>query len=551
MAGTFALLKRSFALFLLSLGLALASSAHAQQPSAPATASPGKSGGEGGGFGRDVTLEAATKANPYLRTIVGQPSGPPKGDDPQSKCLRMAWGDYTDIAGAPTSITEVSAKVGGDGKTMICQVDGYVNPQVGFRILMPLTTWNGKYMQNGCGGACGGPIYIVCEVQVLRGYACLAADLGHRGTTYDSVWGIEDPMAQIDSQWRATHVATLAGKAITTRYYGTTPKYSYYQGASTGGRQGNTIVQRFPEDFDGVVAGEGGPNRNPQPLRDGNVITGGRALSGADGVPLLSPADIRMVHAAVMAMCDATDGLKDGIITDPRACAFKPADLLCKGEKTVACLTPVQITALEHVYDEGRGPQLGSEIGWIGAYVAADGTAGRYARAKPAVAPTSSYTGGQGVPNPDISAFAAHGGKFILYQGWADEVVDPIGPTQFYEKVEKLFGRKQTQNFFRLFMVPGQSHIPGGAGAESIDYIGALEDWVERGKAPDMLVGHKLKWITQMMGPQYLDKDLQAANYLYSRPVYPYPIQAHYKGGDPDQANSFGPWDPATGKMTK
>jgi len=541
-------------LLMLLFGATLAPIAAAQTaPStAPLTAAPGKSGGEGGGFGRDVTLKAATKQDPFLKTIVGQPSGAPTGNDAQSKCLRIAWGDYTDIKGAPSSIVEVSVITGTDGITKICKVDGYVNPQVGFRILMPLDTWNGKYMQNGCGGACAGPIYIPCEVQVLRGYACLAADMGHRGTTYDTVWAIEDPMAMIDRQWRSTHVATLAGKAITTRYYGQSPKYSYYHGASTGGLQGNTIAQRFPEDFDGIIAGEGGPWRNPNPGGMSGFIDAGRNLSDAQGVPIVSPDEIRMLHKAVIARCDGLDGLKDGIITDPRTCDFKPAMLLCSGAKDANCLSPLQVTAVEHVYNEGRGPQLGSEIAWIGAYVAADGSSGRYARAKPAVQPYSSYTSNEPAPNPDLSALKAHGTKFILYSGWADEVIDPVGPLEYYEKVEKIFGRKETQSFFRFFIIPGQSHIPGGVGAESIEYIKALEDWVERGKAPDMLIGHKLKWISQMMGPMYLDKDLQPSNFLYSRPQYPYPVQARYKGkGDPDDAASFGPWDPNTKKWLK
>ncbi len=525
---------------------------HAQQPAAPLTAAPGKSGGEGGGFGKDVTLRPATKEDPFLQTIVGQPSGPPQGNDPQSKCLRMAWGDYTDIKGAPTSIVEVSVIIGSDEKTAICKVDGYVNPQVGFRILMPLTTWNGKYMQNGCGGQCSGPIYIPCEVQVLRGYACLAADMGHRGTTYDTVWAIEDPFAMIDRQWRSTHVATLAGKEITTRFYGSPPKYSYYHGASTGGMQGNTIAQRFPNDFDGIIAGEGGPWRNPRPRAPEGVVTGGRALSDAKGVPLVSPAEIRMLHKAVMDRCDNKDGLKDGILTDPRMCDFKPVKLLCKGDKTDNCLTQTQVAAIDRVYDEGRGPQLGSEIAWIGAFVAADGSAGRYARKPPAVSPQSSYTSNEPAPNPDLSGLKAAGTKFILYTGWADEIIDPIGPLEYYEKVEKIFGRKDTQSFFRFFIIPGQSHIPGGVGAESINYIEALENWVEKGQAPEVLIGHKLKWISQMMGPMYLEKDLQPSNYLYSRPHYPYPIQARYKGkGNPDDASSFGPWNPTTGKWVR
>jgi hypothetical protein len=256
-----------------------------------------------------------------------------------------------------------------------------------------------------------------------------------------------------------------------------------------------------------------------------------------------------MLHKAVMEKCDAEDGLKDGIITDPRACAFQPKDLLCKADKTATCLLQKQVDAVDQVY--ATGPQKGSELSWIGAYVAEDGSRGRYLRPTPAVEPQSTFTsdtlfGHTGGPaNPDLSGFKSVGGKMILYQGWADEVVDPIGPTEYYEKVERVMGgRAQTQDFFRLYMIPGQGHIPGNVGAESTDYVQALENWVEKGQAPDVIIGHKLKWISQMMGPMYLDKDLQPSNYLYSRPIYPYPIQARYKGkGDPDDAASFGPWD--------
>jgi feruloyl esterase len=518
---------------------------------APISAAPGRSGGEGGGFGRDVTLKPATKEEPFLQTIVGQPSAPPSGNDSTSRCLRVASTDFTGIAGAPTSITEVTAKQSMDGGPMICVVNGYVAPQVGFRLLLPLDTWNGKYMQNGCGGACGDFIAIQCEVQVTRGYACLAHDLGHKGTTYDSVWAIDDLLAELDSGFRATHVAALAGKAITEKYYGQAPKYSYFIGASTGGRQALTEAQRFPLDFDGAISGEGGPGRFVVPGK--TLGRGGRALYG-ENKPALSPVEVRNLHRAVIARCDADDGLKDGIITDPRACGFKPEELLCKAEKTDSCLTPAQVSVLNEVYSSG--PQLGSELAWIGAYIAADGSNGRYARPAPAVAPSSTfsfpsqyrYNG-----NPDLEPFKARGGKFILYSGWADEVVDPIGPVQYYEKVERLMGgRANTQDFFRLFMIPGQSHIPGNVGAESMDYVQAMEDWVEKGVAPDVMVGHKLKWITQMMGPMYLSKDLQPANYLYSRPHYPYPIQARYKGkGDPDDAASFAPWDPVTKRWVK
>jgi hypothetical protein len=528
-----------------SLQIAVAQPAPAPQtPGATLSAAPGLSGGEGGGFGRDVTLKPATKEEPFLQTTVGQPSGPPSGNDPASKCLRFAWSDMTDIPGAPTQITAVSVKDSMNG-TRMCVVNGYVAPQVGFRILLPLTTWNGKYMQNGCGGQCADFIAIPCEVQVGRGYACLAADMGHKSTTYDQVWAIEDPLAQIDRAWRSTHVSAVAGKEITKRFYGEGPKHAYFHGASTGGGQALTLVQRFPMDFDGVISGEGGPPRFIPPTRTRKG--GGRELI-VDGKPVVTADDITMLHKAVLARCDANDGLKDGIITDPRACDFKPEQIQCKGKKDASCLTPAQVTAVAKAYGDGEGPQLGSELSWIGAFVARDGSTGRYSRPTPKVRPESTFVGGYGPPNPDLSAFKARGGKFIHYTGWADEIVDPVGAIEYYEKVERTMGgRAQTQDFYRFFAIPGQGHIPGNVGAESLDYIVALENWVEKGQAPDVLVGHKLKWITQMMGPMYLEKDLQPSNYLYSRPHYPWPIQARYDGvGDPDQASSFRPWDPRT-----
>jgi feruloyl esterase len=514
------------------------------------SASPGASGGEGGGFGRDVSIRPATKEDPFLQTIVGQPSGEPTGSDPSSRCLRMAWKDYTSIPGAPVSIVDVAVKKMIDKNAAMCVINGYVAPQVGFRLLIPIDTWNGKYMQNGCGGQCGGLIAIPCEVQVTRGYSCLAADQGHHGTTYDSVWAIGNAPAQIDRAWRSTHVAAIAGKFLTEDYFGKPPVHAYYQGASTGGVQGLVEVQRFPMDFDGIISGEGGPRRfYPPGVTPPN--NGGKRLLD-NGKPIILADEIRMIHKAVIDRCDAYDGLKDGIITDPLSCDFKPKSLLCAGPKTATCLTQKQVDALEAVYADG-GAAMGSELGWIGAFVAQDGTAGRYAKAPPAVGPDNSFMEGYGPPNPDLSAFKARGGKFITYVGWWDETAAPLGQIEYYEKVERTMGgRAQTQDFARLFVIPGQSHIPGNIGAESIDYIGALEDWVEKGKAPDVLIGHKLKWISQMMGPMYLDKDLVPANYLYSRPQYPWPIVSRYKGkGDPDDAASFGPWDPVKKQWVK
>jgi len=534
----------------LLLGVLLLPAAQAQQPAPLLSAAPGKSGGEGGTSGPvNVTIRAATKENPYLGTIVGQPHAMPTGDDPASRCIQLAYADLSTIKDAPTQMVDAKIQPAKGKDPAICVINAFIAPQIAFRMWLPLTTWNGKYMQNGCGGRCGDFLPDQCEIQTLRGYACLAHDLGHKGTTYDNVWAIGNIPAEIDFGFRATHVAALAGKVITERFYGKKPKYAYFIGASTGGRQAMVITQRFPLDFDGVIGGVAGgsvPGTVP-----GARGFGLGSLLFVNGKATLSPDDIRLAHAAVVARCDAADGLKDNIITDPTGCPFQPKELLCKGDKTASCLTQAQVTVLDAVY--ATGFQRGSELGWIGAYVAADSSAGRY---------IPRTTDGYFYPyswvfndsnNPDLRPFKKAGGKFIMYAGWADEVINPVGSYSYYETVERVIGnRKDTQDFFRLFMIPGEAHIPGGVGAESINYLYALEDWVEKGKAPDVLIGRKLKTIKRMLGPIILEEDMRADNYLYSRPQYPYPIQGRYTGkGDPDDAASFAAWDPASQQWVK
>jgi hypothetical protein len=524
----------------------------APQLGTPIGASPGKSGGEGGGSAAiDAAVPEATKANPLFRSNVGQPAGPPSGDDPRSRCLRIAYADLTQLPDAPTQIVDAAVRPGAGGAPEVCVVNGFVAPQVAFRIWLPTAAWNAKFMQTGCGGRCGDILTTACEYQFTRGYACLANDLGHRGTTYDNVWAIGNIPGEIDFGFRATHVASIAGKAITALFYGRPPSYSYFVGASTGGRQALVEAQRFPRDFNGVLSGEPAMVGVPGGISgDADAQAGARILY-ANGHAVLTADEIRMLHAAVMARCDADDGLKDGIIGDPRSCAFQPTDLLCASAKTASCLTQSQVDVLRRVYD--AGPLKGSELAWIGAFVAADGSAGRYiSRTEKGYSYPYSWVFND-TTNPDIRPFKAAGGKLMLYVGWADEVVLPRGPVDYYETVERLVGsRSQTQDFFRFFAIPGQSHIPGNVGAESVDYVEALEAWVEHGHPPDRLVGHKLKRITTMMGPMYLAKDLQPANYLYSRPIYPYPVQARYKGrGDPDDADSFGPYDPVKKRWLK
>lgn len=514
------------------------------------SAAPGLSGGEGGNSGPvTVTLAPATKAEPILKTIVGQPKAAPVGNDPGTRCLLLAYKDLSATRDAPTQITGATVTPAIGDAPALCDVQGFTAPQVFWEMRLPIDNWNGKYLQTGCGGRCGKLLPDTCIVEFKRGYACMAHDLGHRSTTYDNIWALDDVPAQIDFGFRATHVAAIIGKIVTEAYYGRAPTHSYFIGASTGGRQALVAVQRFPKDFDGVIGGVAMarvPGTDPNDHSD----PGPKAL-WEDGGPVLAADEIRMVHGRVMALCDPLDGLKDGIITDPKGCPFQPVSLACAGAKTATCLTPRQVAVLDGIYRAGF--QRGSELGWIGAYVAQDNSKGRYIPANSAANPYPYTWVFDDSSNPDIRPFEKAGGKFILYGGWADEVVNPLGTSSYYDSAERVIGsRKETQSFFRAFMIPGESHIPGNVGAESINYLYALEDWVEHGKAPDVLIGRKLKTITIMMGPIVLDKDLVPANYLYSRPNYPYPIQARYKGtGDPDDAASFGPWDPVAGRWVK
>jgi feruloyl esterase len=427
-----------------------------------------------------------------------------------------------------------------------CLVNGRIAPTIGYRMWLPLATWNGKFAQTGCGGRCGDILDDGCQIVLARGYACLAADLGHKGTFYDDLWAIDNVPGEIDFGFRATHVSNITGRAVTEAFYGTKPRWVYYFGASTGGRQGLVEAQRFPADFDGIIAGEpamGKPGSSPPEV--GPALRASVAALHEDGKPLMGPAEVMLVHAAAVAACDMDDNLKDGFISDPRRCGFRPAQLACKDGRTDGCLTPKQVAALEKVYANGAMP--GSEKGWIGAYVGPNGTPGRYVwRLKNPYKYPYAWIFNDAT-NPDLRAFKARGGKLILYQGWADEATYPAHPVLYYETVERLMGgRAQTQDFFRLFMIPGQNHIPQvGGGAETVDYLSYLEAWVERGEAPDVVRAEKMKQLARFAGPLTYAEYLTPANVAFARPVYPYPVQARYKGrGDPTRAESFGPWTP-------
>lgn len=496
--------------------------------------------------------------------------------DPAARCAAMQAGDYTGIEDAPTQIT-ASRPVAAAGKLpAYCQVQGYVAPNSGIELRLPLDGWNGKFFYAGCGGSCGILRTDRCDYPLMRGYACIVSDMGHRSGPGDGLWAYRNLEAKVDFGFRSTHRTALAGKAITRIFYDKAPKYSYFMGCSTGGRQGLLAAQRFPWDFDGIIAGgsvttEGGTSIS--------YVWSLASLRRKDGGPMFSVDELKRLHDAVIAANDMNDGVRDGLIGDPRRSRFDPASLQCRKGQKGDCFTAEQVEAVRKMYAgpttskgeplyNGGGLLPGSELSWAG-FMAPKG---EHPEEEISASDTTRFIMSDwginwkftdfdfdrdhkrlgemdmlyAAYNPDLRAFKAAGGKMIVYQGWSDAMVAPLNSVDYYEMTEKTMGgRAATQSFMRLFMVPGMDHCSGGEGAFAIDYIAHLEAWVERGQAPDVLVGAHLagKNSSASVARSY---PVDPETVRFTRPVYPYPLETRYKGaGDPNDAANFEAVDPA------
>jgi feruloyl esterase len=419
-------------------------------------------------------------------------------DEAAEACRSLQGGRFESLPGAPTFIVRATWRPAGAGQGAVCAIDGYVNPTIKFGLLLPEEAWNGKFLVRGCGGSCGDVVVErACRFHVMDGYACLHTDMGHYSTLSDNNWTANNLQGLVDFGYRATHVTTLAGKAVAEAYYSAGPQRSYFFACSTGGRQGLVEAQRFPDDFDGIVAIAPanvlpfGDHRSEAETNPDAVNTG--SIDGKGGQPILPNRKALLVHQAVLQRCDMNDGLRDGLIGDPRACKFDPAELQCKTGDARNCLTPPQVDVVRRFYDQ-IGAQRGSEFNWISAWLRPATLPGEASQPLPWLAR------GRGDPvvietlnaanNPDLRAYKRQGGKLILVQGWDDQSVMP-GPTlDYYQTVQRTMGGPAiTRDFARLFMVPGMDHCAGGKGAYAINYMKTLEDWVERGQAPDALLG--------------------------------------------------------------
>lgn len=409
-------------------------------------------------------------------------------------CRSLQGGRFENLPGAPTHIVSATWRPPTAEQGGVCAIEGYVNPVVNFGLHLPADHWNGKYLVRGCGGSCGQVVVErACRFHVMDGYACLHTDMGHRSTLVDNNWVANNLQGLVDFGYRATHVTTVAGKAIAEAFYNAKPSRSYFFACSTGGRQGMVEAQRFPQDFDGIVAIAPVGMAPFAPPRPESAVNPDLVNTGADGRPILPARKALLVHQAVVQRCDRNDGLQDGLIGDPRQCRFDPAELQCKGRDTRDCLTAPQVQVVKRYYDE-LGAQRGSEFNWIGAWLRAAPLPGQPSqplpwlargRGDPAVVDTLNAAN-----NPDLRMFQRRGGRLILVHGWDDQSVMPLPTLDYHETMTRTMGGPEaTRAFARLFMIPGMDHCAGGKGAYAINYMKALEDWVERGRAPDALLG--------------------------------------------------------------
>jgi hypothetical protein len=436
-----------------------------------------------------------------------------------------------------------------------CRVAGTLKPSddsdIRFEVWMPAEKWNGKFQGVGNGGFAGSISFGQMAAALRLGYATASTDTGHRaaGAT-DASWALGHPEKVVDFGYRAVHETAVAAKAAVAAFYGGAPKRSYFNSCSNGGRQALMEAQRFPDDYDGIVAGAPA-NYWTHLVANGIYTTQALTKTPESWIP---PAKLAAIEAATLEACDAKDGVKDGVIDTPDRCGFKPKSMLCKGADADTCLTAPQVAALETI--------LGGMPGFPGYVVGGITGSGGWSAWITGAAPGKSLMYGFGsnffaniayqdkawdyktfradrdvrkaddtaaralnAMDPDMSKFAARGGKLILYHGWSDAAITPLSTIDYYKQI------RRPESFVRLFLAPGMQHCGGGPGPNDFgampgasgdafhDIDAALERWVEQGVAPAQIV---------------------AKNGARTRPLCPYPQVATYRGsGSTDDAANF------------
>jgi len=464
---------------------------------------------------------------------------------------------HTTIASARVyAAGEFQVQNGQPGRTLpaFCRVQGVMKPaddsEIPFEVWLPAAMWNGKFRGIGNGGFAGSMSRGELAGALVSGYAAAATDTGHQAGGTDATWALGHPQKVVDFGWRAIHETAETGKAITAAFYGEAPRHAYFMGCSNGGRQALMEAQRFPDDYEGIVAGAPANYWTHLMTR---ALWDVQALMN-DPAAYIPASKVPTIEDAVLQACDAMDGVTDGIINDPPRCQFDPAVLLCQQGDSDTCLTAPQVGALRKLLSGPKnskgasvfpGAALGGAAGnggwssWL--LGSAPGKSSGYAFGtqfftnmvfenaawdfhqfnvdRDMKAADAKLAGTLNSTDPDLRRFRDRGGKLILYHGWSDSGIPARNTVDYFNSVEQKMGAKSVETFVRLYLVPGMQHCGGGPGPNAFNMAGALERWVEQGAAPEQIIARKDQ---------------------RTRPLCPYPQTAKYTGkGSTDDAANF------------
>ena len=484
----------------------------------------------------------------------------------QSACEKLATTRFTGIV--ITSATTVTAgpftvPTGAPNAAIVqmpafCRVVAVAGSEVRFELWMP-AQWNSRLLSAGNGGLAGTISYAPMVKPLQEGYATSSTDTGHAAaSTNDGAWALGHYERIVNFADRGTHLMALADKVILQAFYGAAPAHAYFNGCSQGGHEALIEAQRYPTDYDGIIAGD--PANYWTHHYVGGHLWPALATEGDAYIPA---AKVPIIADAVNEACDALDGVKDGVLSDPRRCHFDPAKLLCTSADTSACLTAPQVLAVVKIW-AGLKRSDGRQV-WPG--LVPGGEAGASGWANWITGASAGHSGhlNLGIPffrymlfddpnwdyhtfrleaadgldsdidyldtklgtlfnaiNPDLSAFKARGGKLIQYHGWSDPDITPLNSINYYESVLKTMGQS-TQDFYRLYMVPGMQHCSNGPGATTFDMLPPLEQWIN-GNAPESITASRV--VNGVV--------------VRTRPLCPYPQEARWKKtGSTDDASNF------------
>ena len=509
---------------------------------------------------RALTLSTGSATALLLAALAGlaQPSpiaaAGSSCDDLRSLTLASGQVDAAKIvapgAFVPPTTTGAGSRQAYAALSSFCRVSATLRPSadsdIKIEVWLPAAGWNSKLQAVGNGGWAGTISYSALAAAVSAGYAAVSTDTGH--ATEGASFALGHPEKFIDYSYRSEHEMTVAAKAVISRFYGSSPRLSYFNGCSTGGRQALVEASRYPNDFDGIIAGAAA---NPKAHLDAWRIWMAQVMR-ATSESFVPPAKYKVIHDAVLDRCDAIDGANDGLIENPKQCTFDPSVLLCKAGDASNCLTAAQVKTVSTIMNppkNGKSEVIfptyepGSELGWsrlLGGSDPYDTAVDQYKyvvfsdpswnwrsfdldRDTPAA--DAAGNGVLAAVNPDLTAFASHGGKLLTYHGWSDPSIAPQASINFYRSALKAtHPPASSPDWLRLFMVPGMGHCRDGEGPDTFDAVSALEAWAEHGTPPARILASKV-----------VD-----GKTVRTRPLCPFPQQARYAGsGSLDDAANF------------